>query len=512
MKRDNITRMAIEQLAPLLQQRKLSPVELTEAFLAHIAQLNPKLNAYITVTAELARAQARAAEAEIRKRYRGPLHGIPIALKDNIYTKGIRTTAGSKVLADFVPEEDATVFARLRAAGAILLGKTNMHEFAYGVTTENPFYGAARNPWDTARIPGGSSGGSAAAIAAGMCCASIGSDTGGSIRIPAALCGIVGLKPHFGRVSSHGVIALCPSLDHTGPLARTVGDAAILLAAVAGEDKRDVTTLRQPRLGQMVALWAEKGRGARGEGRGKGKSKGKGPAAGIRLGWPKDYFFDRVDSEVRAAVEAAAKQYERLGAVIEEVALPHVHDPDVPRSFIALPEARAYHERMGWYPARAADYSDEARKRLELGGEVKASDYVRAWETKHEFLADFNAAFARVDAILAPTVPVAAPEIGAKNVRVGRPSAAGAARGMADGVADGVAEDDEPVRSAMLRLNRPQNLTGLPAISVPCGFTRAGLPIGLQLIAPAWSEAALLRIARIYEQACAWHTVHPAIA
>jgi len=496
MKAADVTGMAIEQLAPLLKQRKLSPVELTEAYLARIEQLNPKLNAYITVTAEQARAQAREAEAEIRKRYRGPLHGIPIALKDNIHTKGIRTTAGSKVLADFVPEEDATVVARLRAAGAILLGKTNMHEFAYGVTTENPFYGAARNPWDTTRIPGGSSGGSAAAIAAGMCCASVGSDTGGSIRIPAALCGIVGLKPHFGRVSSHGVIALCPSLDHTGPLALTVGDAAILLAAIAGADPMDHATQGQPRLAKLDALW-QKGKGERGKGKGK---KRKGPAAGIRLGWPKHYFFDRLHEEVRAAVEAAAKEYEKLGAVIEEVELPHVHDPDVPRSLIALPEARAYHERMGWYPARAADYSEESRKRLELGGEVKASDYVRAWETKHAFLTDFNAAFERVDAILAPTLPVAAPAIGAKSVRVGGPSAANPAG------------DDEPVRSAMLRLNRPQNLTGLPAISVPCGFTRAGLPIGLQLIAPAWGEAALLRVARIYEQACAWHIAHPQIA
>lgn len=505
MTNDELTRMPVEQLAPLIEKRKLSPVELTEAFLARIEQFNPKLNAYITVTAEQARAEARAAAEEIRrKKYRGPLHGIPLALKDNIHTKGVRTTAGSKVLAQFVPQEDATVVERLRAAGGILLGKTNMHEFAYGVTCDNPFYGPVRNPWDTSRIPGGSSGGSTAAIAAGMCCASVGSDTGGSLRIPAALCGVVGFKPTFGRVSCCGVIALCPSLDHTGPLARTVVDAAILLAALAGEDARDWATLRQPRLGKLDALWAAgKARGARGEVRGKSKGKGagksKGPAAGMRLGWPKHYYFDRVHDEVRAALVAAAKEYEKLGAEIVEVELPHLRDPDAPRSLIALPEARAYHERMGWYPARAADYSDETRKRLELGGEVKATDYVRAWEVKQEFLADYAAAFEKVDAIVAPTVPAVAPPIGASSVRVGGVTAANPAG------------DDENVRSALLRLNRPQNLTGLPAISVPCGFTRAGLPIGMQLIAAAWEEAELLRIARVYEQETEWSAKQPGL-
>ncbi len=507
--------MPVEQLGLLVAKGKVSPVELLEAYLGRIEKLNAKLNAYMTVMAETARAEARAAEVEIRrKEYRGPLHGIPIALKDNIYTKGVRTTAGSKVLAEFVPDADATVVERLRAAGAIVLGKTGMHEFAYGVTCDNPFYGPVRNPWDTTRIPGGSSGGSAAAIAAGMCAAALGSDTGGSIRIPAALCGVVGLKPTFGRVSCYGVIALCPSLDHTGPLARTVGDAAILLEGIAGADERDLATVGQRRLAKLDALW-EQGRVVRGpsfaqgelrvkEGRGKvkGKSKSaggkkKGPAAGIRLGWPKQYYFDRVHDEVRAALEAAAKVYEGLGAEIVEVALPRLRDPDVPRSLIALPEARAYHERMGWWPSRAAEYSEETRKRLEAGGEVKAMDYVRAWEVKQEFLADFAAAFAQVDAILAPTTPAAAPVIGASSVRVGGVSAAHPAG------------DDENVRSAMLRLNRPQNLTGLPAISAPCGFTRAGLPIGMQLIAAAWEEAELLRIARVYEQAVEWGEKQP---
>jgi len=504
MKSDELTRMAVERMAALIEKGKVSPVELVEAYLARTEKLNPKLNAYMTVMAETARAEARAAEAEIRKKkYRGPLHGIPIALKDNIYTKGVRTTAGSKVLADFVPDADATVVERLRAAGAIVLGKTGMHEFAYGVTCDNPFYGPVRNPWDASRIPGGSSGGSAAAIAAGMCAAALGSDTGGSIRIPAALCGVVGLKPTFGRVSSHGVIALCPSLDHTGPLARTVGDAAILLEAIAGVDAQDPTTAGQPRLGKLEQLWSaesqrskEKGKGKKEKGK---RGKGKGPAAGMRLGWPRHYYFERVHDEVRAALEAAAKVYASLGAEIVEVALPRLRDPDVPRSLIALPEARAYHERMGWWPARAADYSEEVRKRMELGAEVKATDYVRAWEVKQEFLADYAAAFAQADAILAPTVPAVAPPIGASSVRVGGVSATHPAG------------DDENVRSAMLRLNRPANLTGLPAISVPCGFTRGGLPIGMQLIAPIWEEAELLRIARVYEAAVEWSGKQPPV-
>jgi aspartyl-tRNA(Asn)/glutamyl-tRNA(Gln) amidotransferase subunit A len=506
MKNPDITGMAIERVAGLIEKGKVSPAEVVEAYLGRIEKLNPKLNAYMTVMAETARGEARAAEAEIRKKkYRGPLHGIPIALKDNIYMKGVRTTAGSKVLAEFVPDTDATVVERLRAAGAIVLGKTGMHEFAYGVTCDNPFYGSVRNPWDTTRIPGGSSGGSAAAIAAGMCAAALGSDTGGSIRIPAALCGVVGLKPTFGRVSCYGVIALCPSLDHTGPLARSVGDAAILLEAIAGVDARDYTTAGQPRLEKWKVEKETKGRVVRGDGRGKvkGKSKSAGGkkkgGAGIKLGWPKQYYFERVHDEVRAAVEAAAKVYESLGAEVIEVELPRLRDPDVPRSLIALPEARAYHERMGWWPARAADYSEESRKRLEAGGEVKAMDYVRAWEVKQEFLADFAAAFAQVDAILAPTVPAVAPPIGASSVRVGGVSAAHPAG------------DDENVRSALLRLNRPQNLTGLPAISVPCGFTRAGLPIGMQLIAAAWEEAELLRIARVYEQATEWSGKQPAL-
>jgi len=461
---------SIEQAATLLHRRKISPVELTEMMLRRIERLNPQLNAYITVTAERAIEDARRAEREIlRGRNRGPLHGVPIALKDNIWTRGIRTTAGSKILRDFVPSEDATVTQRLARAGAVLLGKTNMHEFAYGVTTENPHFGPTRNPWARDHVPGGSSGGSGAALAAGLCFASVGTDTGGSIRIPAALCGVAGLKPTFGRVSCFGVVPLARSLDHTGPLARSVRDAAIMLQAIAGRDTRDRASAKQPVPDYLRGLRGKRGR--------------------MRLGWPREYFLERVGEEVRAAVEAAARKFERLGAVREEISLPHLAASDEPSTQIALAEARVYHESAGYFPARAAEYGEDVRKRLEAGDSVRAVDYMRALEARRIVLADFEAAFEQVDAIIAPTVPVAAPRIGEKMATIG--------------------SEQEPVRSALIRFNRPANFTGLPAISLPCGFTREGLPIGLQLIGRAWDEARLMQIAFFYEQATEWHGRHP---
>ncbi len=460
---------SIEQVAALFARQKLSPVELLQMFLRRIERLNPQLNAYVSVTVEQALTRARRLEKEIRQRHRGPLHGILVSLKDNIWTRGVRTTAGAKILSDFIPGEDATVVHRLRRAGAIVLGKTNLHEFAYGVTTNNPHFGPTRNPWDTTRIPGGSSGGSAAAVAAGLCFASLGSDTGGSIRIPAALCGIVGLKPTFGRVSCHGVVPLCPSFDHVGLLARTVADAAILLGGVAGHDRLDGTTARR-----LVPDY---------------RSGLRRPLRKFRLGRPREYFWEKLDAEVRRAVEAASLSFERCGAVVEEISLPHIAESVEPSTHIALAEARYFHESAGYFPARAADYSEEVRKRLEMGAKVRAVDYLKALEVRKVVQGDFEAAFARVDAILAPTAPIVAPRISEERVRIG--------------------SEEESVRSALLRLNRPANLTGLPAISVPCGFTPAGLPVGLQLIGRAFDEATLLRIACAYEQATEWHKQHP---
>lgn len=468
----DLTFYSIEALAPLVRKKKVSPVELLDAVFARINALNPRLNAYITVAADSASADASRAEREIlRGRWRGPLHGIPISLKDNIATKGIRTTAGSKILADNVPHQDATVARCLRRAGAVIVGKTNLHEFAYGVTTENPHHGPTRNPWDTECIPGGSSGGSAAALAAGMCFASVGTDTGGSIRIPAALCGIVGLKPTYGRVSAHGTVPLSPTLDHVGPLARTVADAAIVLRAIAGRDPCDAATLALPPLRVPENLKTLPRR--------------------RRLGLPRDYFFDRLDDEVRRAVLQAAKHFERRGAEIVEVSLPSLAASVEPSNHLALAEATHYHRRMGWFPPRAAEYGEDVRKRLEMGADVRAVDYLRAFEMQQRVRAEFDCAFALVDAILAPVTPVPAPQIGRKMLSLGG--------------------EEEPVRAALLRLCRPANLAGLPAISVPCGFTGAGLPVGLQIIGPRSDEEIVLRLALAYEQAHAWHTRHPVL-
>jgi aspartyl-tRNA(Asn)/glutamyl-tRNA(Gln) amidotransferase subunit A len=451
----------------------LSPVELVDAVLARIERLNPALNAFLTVLGETARHDALRAERAIaRGKYRGPLHGIPISLKDNICTAGVRTTAGSKILAGFVPGENAEVAARLAHSGAILLGKTNLHEFAYGVTTNNPHYGPAHNPWDLECIPGGSSGGSAAAIAAGMCCASIGTDTGGSIRIPAALCGIVGLKPTRGRVSCQGVIPLARSLDHVGPLARTVTDAAILLGVIAGFDPRDPFSLAAPVPDYVREI--------------------ERPLKRARIGWPRDFFFERVEPAVLRAIQAAREVLETLGARFVEVSLPHIAASLVPTTRIALVEATQYHRAAGYYPARAAEYGEDVRSRLETGNGITAADYLDALDVRSLMLADFAQAFEHVDAILAPAVPVEAPRIGEETVTV--------------------AGESEDVRTALVRLNRPGNLTGLPAVSIPCGTGELGLPVGFQLIGRPWDEAGILRLALAYERAAAWPPRRPAFA
>jgi aspartyl-tRNA(Asn)/glutamyl-tRNA(Gln) amidotransferase subunit A len=465
--------LPVERLAPLVARGKISPVELVAAAARRAERLNPALNAFLTLALEAALDAARRAEREIHGgRRRGPLHGIPISLKDNIWTRGVRTTAGSKILADFVPAEDATVVRRLRRAGAIVIGKTNLHEFAYGVTTENPHYGPARNPWDTRRMTGGSSGGSAAALGAGIGWGSIGSDTGGSVRIPPSLCGVVGLKPTFGRVSCYGVVPLSVSLDHVGPLAASVTGAAWLLGAIAGRDARDSFTRSAP------AAVADYGRSL-------GRRLGR-----VRIGLPRPYFFEGIDPEVAAAVEAAARQLELLGAKLGEISLPGVAQSVDAAAEIAFAEARHYHENAGYFPALAAEYGEDVRRLLERGGEIRASAYLAHMDRMREARLRWDRTIEGFDALLAPATPVAAPEIGQKMVEI-----------------DG---REETVRSALLRLCRPANYTGAPALVLPCGFTRGGLPIGLQLMGPLWGEERLLRIGYAYEQATEWHARHPA--
>jgi len=460
--------LSIEQAARLLRKRDISSSDLVELALARIERFNSALNAFITVVGDRARVDARRAEKQFRSSgTTSPLCGIPVAIKDNFLTRGVRTTAGSSILSEFVPDTDSDVVQKLTHAGAIVLGKTNMHEFAYGITNENPHYGPSRNPWDLDRITGGSSGGSAAALAMGIGYAATGTDTGGSIRIPSALCGVVGLKPTFGLVSVEGIVPLAKTLDHAGPMARSVTDVCIVLDAIAGVYPQGATR-PDPR-----------------------KLRKNRPRK-FRIGWPKQYFFERIDREVHDAIESAAKCFKSLGASIKQVSLPGLEHSVEPSTNIALAEATQYHESQGYFPAQASKYGDDVRYRLELGRKVLAADYLHALDVKRGITQEFDAVFANVDAILAPTLPIAAPRIGEKEVVIGG--------------------EKETVRSALVRLNRPANLTGHPAISIPCGFTRSGLPIGLQLIGPHWSEARLLSIALAYEDATEWHKRRPQLA
>src|SRR5579859_755788 len=448
--------LPIPELARLFRSRKLSPVELTKHFLARIERLNPGLNAYLTVTSELALAQAKKAEADLcssrgkkARRDRGPLHGIPVSLKDNIHTAGIRTTAGSKFLRDFVPENDAHIVAKLKEAGAILLGKTNLHEFAYGVTTNNPHYGATRNPWDAARIPGGSSGGAAAAVAAGLCVAAVGTDTGGSIRIPASLCGVVGFKPTLHRVSVEGIVPLSPTLDCAGPLARSVEDAALLFDAIADLRKQE------PPLSKSLASHR--------------KTK-------FTLGIPKEFFFDVLSPEVQDSFESTLKTLRKRGWKMKEISIPLLNNTETAGNNIAWAEAAHYHQKMGWFPKNSAEYGEDVRARLEIGARVTATAYLEAMDQREKFIAQFHAALAEanVDALAVPTTPIPAPPIGEESTTING--------------------KDHAIRALLLRLNRPANLAGLPAISIPCGLTSSGLPLGFQLIGTTSSDSMLVSI------------------
>jgi aspartyl-tRNA(Asn)/glutamyl-tRNA(Gln) amidotransferase subunit A len=458
---------SVDEAARLLRARRVSSLELVNAALERIESLNPALNAFVTVTADSARKQARVADREIRSgKFRGPLHGIPISIKDNYLTEGVRTTAGSKILSDFFPDRDSDVVTRLKHGGAISLGKTILNEFAYGIHGQNPCYGDVHNPWDLLRTPGGSSSGSAASLAAGIGFGSVGTDTGGSLRIPASFCGIVGFKPTFGLVSLAGVIPLAETLDHAGPLARTVRDAAILLSVIAGRYPKGVVA---PKIVQLRQNMPRR----------------------FRIGWPSNYFFDRVDPDVQLAIQRAVKILETLGGRTEAVSFPHAAESIEASTALGFVEATQYHVAQEYFPQRAADYSEDVRKRLERGLEVKALDYLNAALVRRELTSDFDKEFERVDVIVAPATACVAPRLGEAVVEI---------RG-----------ESVPLRSAVIDSNRPANFTGHPAISVPCGFSSDGLPIGLQLIGPKWSEAKLLAVAHAYERSQKWHQMRPAI-
>jgi aspartyl-tRNA(Asn)/glutamyl-tRNA(Gln) amidotransferase subunit A len=443
----------IFELSERLRRREISPLEITEECLRRIEKLNPELNAFITVDAESALGQARMAESEILNRqWRGPLHGIPIALKDLIDTAGVRTTAGSALYKERIPTQDAEVVRRLRQAGAVIVGKNNLHEFAYGGSSLVSYFGDVHNPWDAGRIAGGSSGGSAAAVVSGMAYAAIGTDTAGSIREPAALCGCVGLKPTYGRVSSRGVIPLSWSLDHVGPLARSVPDAAMVVQAIAGYDARDLTSAHVPTSDYAGGL-------------------GDDPKS-LRVGIARDYFFDDLDPEVASAAEEALGVIRKLVADVREVKLEILTD----RSLQAA-ESFAYHaENVAKHPEL---YQAETLRRIRTGEKVSAAEYIRRLQELEQARRNIRDSFVEVDVLVTPTIPMPAPKI-------------------ADLQASPAAL--RPAELRLLRNTRPFNVWGLPTISVPCGFTQGGLPLALQIAAAHWREDLVLRLANAYEK------------
>ena len=462
--------MSAGQLSRLVQSKEISPVEIIDAHLARIEATEPVLNSFITLLPEEARAAARRAEAEIQSgSYRGPLHGIPVGLKDLFNTAGVRTTSGSRIFDNFIPDEDCTVAARFHRAGAVLLGKLNMHPFAYGPTGENTDYGHMHNPWDPELITGGSSGGSGSAAAAGQCTVTMGSDTGGSVRIPAALCGIVGLKPTYGLVSRHGLTPLTWSMDHPGPLVRTVEDAALTLNVIAGYDPKDVASVAVDVPDHAKAL--------------------TGDVRGLRIGVPREYFEAPLDPEVSQAVRDALRLLETMGAVVTEVSFPMFLDSQPISTAILMAEASACHRDL---LARDGDkLYPPVRLRLEAGLFISSADYLRAQQARSLLDRQARQLLEKVDLLAGPTEPVTAPKLLARQVQAG--------------------EHTVGTTAALTQYTRPYNITGFPAISIPCGLSGAGLPIALQLAGRPFDELTVLRAAHAYEQATEWHTRRPSI-
>jgi aspartyl-tRNA(Asn)/glutamyl-tRNA(Gln) amidotransferase subunit A len=461
---------SLKEAAEALHSGLTTPTELVADTLDRIDALDGEIKAYITVMREQAMNDAEQAEREMRTGlYRSPLHGVPIALKDLIAVKGVRSTAGSRVLDDYIAQEDAMVTEQLRKAGAILIGKTNTFEFAYG-----PYSPPTRNPWRRDHTPGGSSGGSAAAVATGMCLGAIGTDTGGSIRIPSACCGVTGLKPTYGRVSCYGIIPLSWSLDHAGPIARSAEDCALIFDAIAKYDPRDPNSVSGPaRFSPTATLIAG--------------PEGRGPLSlqNIKLGIPQEAFYTPLDAEVRQAWRAALHVLEEEGARLIDVELPRP-TMELYRT-VQRPEATLTHMQTGWLSERLERYGEVARTALLLGREIKAVDYLRAQQERRIFASSLRSILQHVDAFVLPTLPIPAPlaEQAGQEIEI-----------------DGIKEN---ATVALLRLTMPFNLSGLPAISIPCGFSSSGLPIGLQIAGKPFEEATVLRIAHAYQQLTDWH-------
>ena len=461
---------SIVSLSKAIRKKEISPVEITRAYLERIQSHDAKINSFITLLPCEALRAARQAEKGIGKgKALGPLHGIPFAAKDLFLTQGIRTTCGSKILKNFVPDYNATVIERLQAAGAILLGKLNMHEFAYGTTSVNPHYGPVHNPWDRERVPGGSSGGSAAALASAFVPLTLGTDTGGSIRIPSALCGTAGLKPTYGRISRHGVYPLCWSLDHPGPMARSVADLAMAMNVLAGPDPLDAST-------SAVAV-PDYPRGLSNH------------LKGISVGIPDAYYFDRLEPEVAAAVRKAIQVCKGLGATVKKISILLLPEASIAAFIILLAEGAATLEK--WHRTRPMDLGDDVRSRLNLGAVVTAAQYLRAQTIRRRVRETFSRVFQKVDVILTPQLPITAPGLTQRSVSWGKKT--------------------EAVPSALTRFTRIYNLVGIPSLSLPCGFSSSGLPIGLQVAGKPFDEATVLKVGHAYESHTPWKDRHPSL-
>jgi len=461
--------LSIADLAAMLRAKKLSPVEVAQAYLDRIDAHDGRLRAYITVMREQALAQAREAERDIQAgRYVGPLHGIPVAVKDIIHTRGVLTSAGSKVLSDHLPSDDSTIVERLRSAGAVLLGKLNLSEFAIGGTIDHPF-GTPRNPWSTDHSAGASSSGSGIAVAAGLCAGALGSDTGGSVRGPSSFCSIVGIRPTYGRVTRHAVVPMAWSLDTVGPMTRTVEDCAIMLNAIAGHDPRDPSSSAEPVPSYTQSIDA----GTR----------------DLRIGLPKEMFdFDGLDPEVYDAVTMAVGVLEELGASSEPVSLPASERSGAVFISIADVECAAFHSK--WLRTRGDDYDWSTRTRLESAALAPATAYIRAERARELIRREMLEALDTHDVLVMPTGPVPPPSIEAST---------GSPGGYYQGRLD----------LGRRRYTSPASLAGLPALSVPCGFSKAGLPIGVQIVGRPFAEATLFTVGRAYEAATEWHGMHP---
>jgi aspartyl-tRNA(Asn)/glutamyl-tRNA(Gln) amidotransferase subunit A len=482
----NLTALTLEEASEKLRRREISSTDLTEAVFQRIAAVDDKVRAYLTLARESALAQAKKADEMLKgNQIASPLLGIPIAIKDNFLTRGLRTTCASKILGDFVPPYDATAVWKLRAAGAVITGKTNLDEFAMGSSAENSAFFPTRNPWDLERIPGGSSGGSAAAVTADECIAALGTDTGGSIRQPAACCGVVGLKPTYGRVSRYGIIAFASSMDQVGPLTKSVKDSALLLQAIAGHDPADSTSADRA-VPDYAGRWS-------------------GDTKNLRIGIPREYFISGMQPEVDQALHSAIRELEKNGAAIEEISLPHTEYAVAVYYIVATAEASSnlarYDGMRFGFRADAKDLTEtyrisrdegfgaEVKRRIMLGTYVLSAGYYDAYYLKAQRVRtlirnDFEDAFSRADVIVTPTSPTTAFKLGEKT--------------------------QDPLQMYLSDIYTiSANLAGLPALSLPCGFDRQGMPIGMQIIGKRFDESTVLRVAHAYEQATAWHLRKP---